>query len=80
MERDAGRDNALAAMGYDIVHVTRRQLESQWGYQGIMSQVRGLLGARQQIPSASIAKRQEQLRAKLFGHGNTYPDDDDVPS
>lgn len=80
MERDAGRDNALVAMGYDVVHVTRRQLESQWGYQGIMSQVRGLLGARQQIPSASIAKRQEQLRAKLFGHGDTYADDDDVPS
>lgn len=80
MERDAGRDNALAAMGYDVVHVTRRQLESQWGYQGIMSQVRGLLGVRQQIPSTSIAKRQEQLRAKLFGHGNTYADDDDVPS
>ena len=80
MERDAGRDNALAAMGYGVIHVTRRQLEGQWGYQGIMSQVRDMLGVRQQIPSASIARRQEQLRARLFGHGDAYADDDDVSS
>lgn len=67
MGEDASRDNTLSAMGYRVIHVTKRQVQDPYLYRGLMDQLRRELGIRQDIPSQRILDRQEALRASLFG-------------
>lgn len=67
MGEDASRDNTLSAMGYKVVHVTKRQVQDPNLYAGLMEYLRRELGVRKDIPSQRIVKEQEALRAALFG-------------
>lgn len=67
MGEDASRDNTLSAMGYKVIHVTKRQVQDPYLYRGLMDHLRVELGIRQDIPSHRILERQEALRAFLFG-------------
>ena len=71
MGEDASRDNALIAMGYKVIHVTKRQVQDPVLFNGLMTMLRKELGIRQYTPSEEVAKKQETLRARLFG---TAPD------
>ncbi len=67
MGEDASRDNALNAMGYKVIHVTKRQLQDPRLYQGLMNLLRKELGVRSYIPSQEMLEKQEALRSSLFG-------------
>lgn len=66
MSEDASRDNTLGAMGYKVIHVTKRQVQDPRLYRGLMEHLRIELGARKEIPSQRILERQETLRSLLF--------------
>ncbi len=73
MGDDASRDNALNAMGYRVIHVTKRQVQDPGLYRGLMELLRKELGMRKYIPSQQMIERQEALRAMLFGtQGNMW--------
>ena len=69
IESDAGRDNALLAMGYRVIHVTRRQVASYDLYQGLMESIRVALGQRMTIPSARMLERRYELWRQLYRNG-----------
>lgn len=66
MESDAGRNNALLAMGYQILYVTKKQVKNYDLYRGLMESIRLALGVRKSIPSQRIVKRQYALWKRLF--------------
>lgn len=66
MGEDASRDNTLGAMGYKVIHVTKRQVQDPRLYCGLMEHLRSELGVTKEIPSQRILERQETLRALLF--------------
>lgn len=66
MGEDASRDNTLGAMGYKVIHVTKRQVQDPRLYCGLMEHLRRELGVSKEIPSQRILERQETLRALLF--------------
>lgn len=66
MESDAGRNNALLAMGYQILYVTKKQVKNYDLYRGLMESIRLALGVRKNIPSQRIVKRQYALWKRLF--------------
>lgn len=67
IESDAGRDNALLAMGYRVIHVTRRQVNDYDLYQGLMEAIRLALGVRLALPSPRMLERREALWRRLYG-------------
>lgn len=67
MGEDASRDNALAAMGYKVIHVTKRQVKNPDLYRGLMQHLGAELGARQTMPTKGMLASQEHLRSVLFG-------------
>ncbi len=67
MGEDASRDNTLNAMGYKVIHVTKHQVQDPALYSGLMELLRRELGVRKYMPSQQILKKQEALRAILFG-------------
>ena len=69
LESDAGRDNALLAMGYRVIHITRKQVGNYDLYRGLMETLRLTLGVRKDLPSPRILERQYQLWKRLFKSG-----------
>lgn len=67
MGEDASRDNALAAMGYKVIHVTKRQVKDPDLYRGLMQHLSAELCMRQTMPTKGMLASQEHLRSILFG-------------
>ena len=72
LEKDAGRDNALLAMGYRVLHVSRRQVNNYELYRGLMETIRLGLHVRHELPSPRILERQYKLWKRLFGPEATH--------
>lgn len=66
MEDDAGRDNALLAMGYQVMRITRKQVNNYELYRGLMETIRLNLHVRLELPSPRILERQYSLWKKLY--------------
>ena len=67
IEEDAGRDNGLDALGFRVIHITKRQLKDPTAYFATLSRLREELRVKQEMPSRTILERQESLRHLLFG-------------
>ena len=68
MGEDASRDNALAAMGYKVIHVTKRQVKDPDLYRGLMQHLAAELDVRLRTPTRGMVASQEHLRSTLFGN------------
>lgn len=66
MEEDAGRDNALLAMGYQVMRITRKQVNNYDLYRGLMETIRLNLHVRLELPSPRILEQQYSLWKKLY--------------
>ena len=67
MEQDAGRENALAHMGYDVIRVTAAQVRDPRLLDGIMAELAERLGVVQTIPSRRMLERRAALHGRLYG-------------
>lgn len=72
IESDAGRDNALLALGYRVIHVTRRQVYNYDLYLGLMEAIRLALGVRLGIPSQRMLERRRSLWKRLYAHDDVW--------
>lgn len=67
---DSERDNALAAMGYRVLDVTRRQARDLASLDSVMAEVCTGLGIRRRPPSPEMRERHALLHAHLFLGGS----------
>lgn len=75
--RDSERDNALAAMGYDIIDVTKQTARSLDALDAIADKIVRATRCRQRPASPRMLERRTKLHEKLLLHGSRVQEEHD---
>ena len=73
IEEDAGRHNALCAMGYEVTLITRRQVNDPVVIEATLERLRRALGLSNPGANQEIVTARARLHGRLFGTGRDDP-------